>query len=306
MRNKIAIFFLKTLVSLAFIAWLIFEVDWNEAFLYFRKISIGGIAIYLSVLIIGILISSYKWMLLAHFKGFENPFMKYFQLYLAGTFINNFMPSFIGGDAYKAYQIGKKDRKYVQAASTVVVDRITGLLVAMALSVFFAALNWQIIAEHEILTVIAGIIFLCLASIPFLKIIASLPFWKKHIPQKMIEILADFAEFGNKKRIISKILLLSLIYNFVGLALVNYTLFLSLGIEVRALDYLAVIFMISIVSAIPISINNIGVKEWAYVTFFGFFGIASPAVVAVALISRIMQMVVSFAALPYYLRNKKQ
>jgi hypothetical protein len=70
------------------------------------------------------------------------------------------------------------------------------------------------------------------------------------------------------------------------------------------LDYLSIVFLISIVSAIPVSINNIGIKEWAYITFFGFFGIASSGALVAALLSRIVQMLISFAALPYYLKNK--
>jgi predicted SPOUT superfamily RNA methylase MTH1 len=47
------------------------------------------------------------------------------------------------------------------------------------------------------------------------------------------------------------------------------------------------------------------VKEWAYVTFFGFFGVSAAVVITVAILSRFLQMLLSFFALPVYLRNKK-
>jgi hypothetical protein len=68
---------------------------------------------------------------------------------------------------------------------------------------------------------------------------------------------------------------------------------------------MSVIFLISIISALPISINNIGLKEWAYITFFGIFGLSSGAVIAVSIISRFIQMAVSFTAMPIYLKSKK-
>ena len=308
LKNKIAKFLLKLVISLVFIAWLVFKIDWKEVLFYLQKISLWQIILYVVVLITGMIISAYKWRILAQFKGFKVSLAKCFQLYLAGTFINNIMPSFIGGDTYKAYQIGKEEKKYVSAAATVIVDRITGLIGAMILSVIFAALNWKVVASHEILLIILAIVFLTLATLVIIVVIAKFSFWQKvfqFMPKKIIEVIKDFTEYKNDKSTLLKVLLLAIIYNFIGLAVVNYILFIGLGIQVGILNYLTVIFLISIVSSIPVSVNNIGIKEWAYVTFFGFFGVASPAVVAVALLSRVIQMIVSFAALPEYLKNKK-
>ena len=94
--------------------------------------------------------------------------------------------------------------------------------------------------------------------------------------------------------------------NFIGLAGANWVLFLALGVKIGILNYLSVIFLASVVSAMPISINNIGVKEWAYITFFGFFGLSAGAVVSVAITSRIIQMLLSFAAWPIYLKERKK
>ena len=306
-KKKILKFLLKLVISLVFVAWLVFKIDWKEVFFYLQKISLWQIALYVAVLITGMIISAYKWRILVQFKGFKVSLMKCFQLYLAGTFINNIMPSFIGGDTYKAYQIGKEEKRYVSAAASVVVDRITGLVGAMILSVIFSALNWRVVANHEILLIILVVVFLALVAVTTIGISAKFSFWQKlfrFMPKKIIEVIKDFSEYKNDKSTLTKVLLLAIIYNFIGLALVNYVLFLGFGIHVGILNYLTVIFLISIVSSLPVSVNNIGIKEWAYVTFFGFFGVNASAVIAVALISRVIQMIVSFAAVPFYLKNK--
>lgn len=306
-KKKILKFLLKLVISLVFVVWLVFKIDWKEVLFYLQKISLWQIVLYISVLIAGMIISAYKWRILVQFKGFKVSLLKCFQLYLAGAFINNFMPSFIGGDTYKAYQIGKEEKKYVSAAASVVVDRITGLVGAMILSVVFAALNWRVVAEHKILLIILAIVFLILFAMGIIGASARFSFWQKlfqFMPKKILEVIKDFAEYKKDEKTLLKSLLLAIIYNFVGLALVNYILFWGLGIHVRILDYLTVIFFISIVSSLPVSVNNIGIKEWAYVTFFGFFGVNAAAVIAVALLSRIIQMIVSFAAVPFYLKNK--
>jgi hypothetical protein len=57
---------------------------------------------------------------------------------------------------------------------------------------------------------------------------------------------------------------------------------------------------------VPLSINNIGIKEWAYVTFFALVGVSVEIAVTAALLSRFIQMLISFIALPYYLRNRER
>ncbi len=306
-NNRYGKFFLKLFVSAGLAAWLIFKINWSEVLGYAQKISLLQIILYVAVLLFGMIVSSYKWKILADFKGFNFPLQKYFKLYLTGTFINNFFPSFIGGDTYKAYQISKLDKRYLAASATVVIDRITGLLAALVLSIFFALLNWKVVFEHSILIyILAGaILFLiCVLLLPF---VAKFNLWKKitsKVPTKINEIVVDFAEYWGSSAL-NKSFFLSVFFSLIGIALVNYVLFWSLGINIGIIDYLTVIFLISFVSALPVSINNIGIKEWAYVTFFGFFGVAASAVVTVALVSRILQMIVSFAALPMYIRNKK-
>lgn len=103
-----------------------------------------------------------------------------------------------------------------------------------------------------------------------------------------------------------KAILWGMAFDFVGIAFSNYILFLALGAEISILNYLSVIFLISIISSLPVSINNIGIKEWAYITFFGVFGLPSSTVVAVAIVGRIVQMLMSFFALPVYLRRTKK
>lgn len=306
MSKRIGKFLLKLLVSLVFVAWLVVKINWKEVLVYASDVSLFQIILYIAVLLAGMAISSYKWQILAKHKKFQFSLAKYFQLYLSGTFLNNFFPSFIGGDTYRAYQIGKEGKRYSAGAATVVMDRVTGLLGAMILSIFFAIINWKVISQHHVLVVILAIVAVILCVVALMGPITKMKFWKhfsKYVPKKVQEVINDFADYRGSSAI-WKSLFWGIIYSLVGLGLVNYILFWALGIQVGILNYLTVIFLISIVSSLPVSVNNIGIKEWAYVTFFGFFGVPASAVVAVALISRVLQMIVSFTALPFYLKNR--
>lgn len=308
-KNKSRLkWFLKTAVSLGFLLWVIFKVDWKEAGFYFQQIKVWQILVFVAIYLLGIFISSYKWQVLADFKGFKFSKKFFFETYLTGTFINNFLPSFIGGDAYRAYQSGKASERYSQAASAVLMDRIIGLLAATVLALIFSALNFKNIAGNGILMAINLLLVVSLAfdGILFLaKKSAKLKnFLTQFVPQKIMAFAKEVNHFNHDSKIITKSFWLSALFALEGVALLNYFLFWAMGIRIDFLDYLSVIFIISIVSSLPISINNIGLKEWAYVTFFGFFGASASAVVAAALLSRFLQMAVSFLALPAYLKNK--
>lgn len=46
---------------------------------------------------------------IASAKGFVRPYGDFFRAYLTGTFINDFLPSTIGGDTYRTLWLGRRD-----------------------------------------------------------------------------------------------------------------------------------------------------------------------------------------------------
>lgn len=307
-QKKYLRFFAKLIVTLGVSVWIIWQTDWAEVSSYLKKIRPWQILVYIILVIFGMIISAYKWKKLAEFKNINLPLRKFFSFYIAGTFINNFMPSFIGGDAYKAYQIGKKDEKYAEAVSTVMVDRFTGLFGAVILALFFALINLKEVLASSILSIAATIVFAFLLFNWLIRKLRNLPFWKKFshlLPKKVKKLIKEILSYDRESGMIFKATIISFAFNIIGIALANYVLFLSLGVQLNFLNYLTVIFLISIVASVPVSINNIGVKEWAYITFFGIFGVPGALAVTVAILSRFIQMLISFFALPVYLKNKQ-
>jgi glycosyltransferase 2 family protein len=305
--NKTLKFLLKAAVSLGFVAWIVLKTNWPDVLTNIGRIKVWQIAIYITAVLAGMLISAYKWKMLAEHKKINRPLKDFFKLYLAGTLINNLMPSFIGGDTFRAYQIGKDGKKYMEAASTVLIDRITGFVGASILVLIFSLINIKVILQNNILILINSLLLVSLffdVLIAKARKFAFRPGVSKYIPDKLTELIKELDHYSNGSGILSRAVIWSVLFAIVGVAAANYVLFLSLGAKIGILNYLCVIFLISIVSAIPISINNIGIKEWAYVTFFGFFGVNSSVVVAIAIVSRFLQMLLSFLALPAYLESK--
>lgn len=218
------------------------------------------------------------------------------------------MPSFIGGDTYRAYQIGRPEKKYAEAASSVVMDRLTGLIAATILALFFSLLNWRIVLHNNVL------LFFNLAIIGFLAVdiliikIRELPFLQKlsarYLPEKIRHFFRELQGYTHDHGILGRSIAWSGLFAMTGMALANLVLLRALGVQIGLLNYFSVIFLITIVSSIPVTINNIGLKEWAYVTFFGYFGVSSSPIILAAILGRFLQMLLSFTALPMYLKTR--
>jgi len=304
-KNKIKLL-IKIIFTLIFLWWIFFRVDWPDVWSYLKRIQFYQILLYVTLYFIGNAVSSYKWQFIARSKGIKLPYWKFFQYYYSATFVNNFMPSFVGGDAFKSYEIGSRANKYKESVSSVVFDRITGLWGAMILAVVFSLLNWNEISKNNVLPLIdAGLVFALFLSYLLVKVPSIFNFLPSKIEGFFKRAMKEIIGYNKKSNVITKSILLSFLFNFIGLAGANYVLFRALGIEISMINYLSVVFIISIVSSVPLTINNIGIKEWAYITFFGIFGANATAVITVAILSRTLQMVLSFLAWPIYLHNEK-
>lgn len=307
--KKRLLFLGKLLVSGMLVYWLVFSINWQEVLGYLANVKFVYIIYFLIFYCAGIVISARKWQVLAQFKNFSYNLKFYIETYLTGTFINNFLPSFVGGDAYRIYQLGREKENFKVSSGTVVVDRLSGLLGIMILSIVLGLSNFKLFAQNFILQLIfLGLIggFIIFVILIFL-IKQNKEFVKNKLnflPKKVFEYLLDFASF-RKKGMVFNFMSYSFLFAFVGVALANYMLFLSMDIDISIFNYLSVIFLSSIIASVPISIGNVGVKESAYIILFGLFGVSSSGAVVVVLISRFLQMMVSFSALPLYLKKKK-
>jgi glycosyltransferase 2 family protein len=310
MNRRISKLAVRAIVTLTFIGWLVVKVNWKEVWGYFEQFDIWWAAGFVLFYVIGLAISSYKWKMLAEFKGIKEKYLEFFKIYLAGTFINNFFPSIVGGDTYRSYTLGKyADKKYVEATSTVLVDRITGLFGVMLIILIFSLLDISSVMKNPILIVINLLIIAAFGFDFFLMLFRILPIWKyseKYVPQFMVKLFAELGSFRKNYKVLGKALVWGAIYNFIGVGIANWMLFQDLHISIGFVNFMAIISIISIISSIPVSIGNIGIKEWGYITMFGLFGVNGEAVISIAIFGRILQMLISFFALPTYLESKKQ
>jgi len=308
MKKKL-FFIFKIGVTVGLIIWLIDHVDWASVLMKLTEVSVPLLFLYIFFQLSGNIISAKKWQVIARFKGLEISLKEAFFAYMTGAFINNFLPSTIGGDAYRALWLTKKFDAKAASLSTVIFDRFIGLWTIALLALVSSPILWSfgrdslpLLITYSLLTiffVIDLLITYIYCKKWFHTFIAHLSFFK--VRRFLEEII-----FYTKKNIWIHTSLWSALFIFVGLVLSNFTLFHALGSDVALLPFASAMFLVAIVASIPISINNIGIKEWAYITFFSLIGVNIETAITVALLSRFIQMLLSFIVFPHYLANREK
>ena len=297
----------KIVVTIGLVYLLIERVDWVGVRHELTEVSYTLLFLYVVFQLMGNVISARKWQIIASYKELHFTLKEGFFTYLTGAFINNFLPSTIGGDAYRGLWLAKRSGARAAALSTVVFDRFIGLWTTALLALIFCFVLWShlLTSLPLLITLLALVGFLVVDLVItylycqswFQGYVARIPFFK--LRRFLEEII-----FYTKKHVWLRTSLWSSLFVLVGLGLSNYTLFHALGSDIPFLPFFSAILLVAIVSNIPISINNIGIKEWAYVTFFGLIGVSVETAVTAALLSRFIQMILSFIALPQYLASK--
>jgi uncharacterized protein (TIRG00374 family) len=299
---------IRVIMAVGLVVFLLLKVDWGEMWLKIQQARPGWLLAFTFFYFLGIMISARKWQVLARFLGFQYKYFFYYKNYLLGSFINNFLPSFVGGDTYRVYRLGSRTNDLKKSSLTVIADRLSGLVGIMILAGFFAILNYsalqQKIAVNLLLAIVwgglllGGITLVCFQSNfgqKFLKI----------LPKAFGDYIKKFVRFKSGK-ILFSMFGYSFLFAFLGIAIPNFFLFKAFGVELSFFDFLSVAFLTNLVASLPISVGNIGIKEWAYVFFFGIFGVDLTVAVAVVMVARVIQMLVSLLALPFYFQSKTE
>lgn len=281
LRNSIFIL-LKVSVSAFFIGLLLWIMRGNKDEIVntikTTKVWLFTVSFFLYFLIV--LVVSYRFKRVLDVQGIHLSLREVTRLSLIGFFFSNFLPSAVGGDIVKAYYTSKRTNKFIESALSVFMDRLFGLvsfvLIAGAALIFIG----RQIENKAIIWVVAGMIAI---SIAILFLLLNKPMVKKlgflltvfRLPQLELRI-RNLYRLADKYRHNKKILLQTFYASLASQVLSIFAIYLlaeSLSAHIPIGMLFLVIPIISTLSLFP-SLNGLGIREGAYVYFFG--GVIGP------------------------------
>ncbi len=267
---------LKVAITVGGLIYVLTEVSFAEVQAELIGIRWSWAILALLMVVGSLVVRAYRWYLLLQGLGVTVQFKRLVELYFVGSFFNSFLPSGFGGDVVRVLEAAQNVPANV-AAGTVIVDRLTGLLMLFAMALialpfrpdsFPPDLTWQITAI-SLIGLVAG--FLLLDG----RLIQR---WGRWLPGKLSVTDPDKplakllqAVHGCGWPAIIKALGVSVIFNFIlsGWWLVSGW---SIGYDVPFTHYLLVVPILSVLLLIP-SIGGLGVRETVAPILFASAGL---------------------------------
>lgn len=279
---------LKGLVSLALLGFLLWRIDLFHFLGALSAAKFPVIAVALLAYLVGQLVSSLRWLLLARALGFENRFKDFAIYYFIGMFFSLFAVSTVGGDVGRVFYLTREGENSKEgggstmlAAISVLADRAIGMAVlvwigAVALALFPAyALPAPILYTTYALA--AGLLLGCLA----LPLIGRVLPGKEHPVGRKLHLALQ--KYPSHWREILAAMLLSLLIHAVQ-SWMHVLLGSSLGIDIPW-SYAFIIYpLVGTFSALPVSLNGIGLREGGYLFLLTRIGISPEKGIAFGLL----------------------
>jgi glycosyltransferase 2 family protein len=315
MRDKL-VNLLKIAVSVGLVAWAFAKIDLKLVAGQLATANPWLVLAALALFEVAIIVNGVKWQVLLRAQGVRVPFGPLLQFLFTGFFFNNFLPANVGGDVIRGYGLARYTDRGADAAVSVIVDRIVGLIAYMS-TAFVAAvilvnvrsgqglqeLEW--VAFVALLATLAG--FATLLSRRVRAVLSRLfgSRWLSPLAPLWNRISTAFDAYRFQYRALAMAFGLGLL-GILCTTFVNWLLSESMGGQMPLSTILLLNPLIALVLMLPISIGGIGVSQAAYPFFYGLAGVPPSHALAVSLL---MQAIVIIGSLPgafFWLRGRRR
>ncbi len=243
-------------------------------------------------------------------QGYRVPFFYLFRVYHIGVFFNHFLPSNVGGDFVRAYEIGKTTHDPATSLAAVFVERLTGFIVLVIFAVI-ALVTRIALVENPLLTLaVLGVTF-GLIMIVWLAVDKRLIVWfERVLPKPLHKYLAKFGKFQtslyryqNQPRALLRALWWSLLFN-AGAIVYSWLTALAFHQPISLLDLATIIPLTMVVAIVPLSFNGIGLQEWAFVLLFPLIGVPASVGLSAMLTIRLITLSTALLGGVFYLHKQ--
>ncbi|MDH7486100.1 MAG: lysylphosphatidylglycerol synthase transmembrane domain-containing protein [Anaerolineae bacterium] len=304
MRDKL-LTGLKVVISVGLIAYLFRRVDLAEVGGALASARPGYLLLALLLYLAAITLNAVRWQGLLRAQGIPVPLAALLEYTFVGVFFNNFLPANVGGDIMRGYGLARYTDYAADAAVSVIVDRIVGLLAFLASAVVAALVAMRSTGQANLrqLALVAlvalgvvGLGFLLLLSRRLRAWLERFFRWRPLSPlAPLYSRLSDaFDAYRHSHGALALAFLISLALVF-STNFVNWFLAQALGGGISFLYICLFNPLIAFVLLVPISIGGLGLNQSAYVFFFGLVGVPERLALAVSLL---LQIVVYLSSLP--------
>lgn len=295
MMNKNLKLLIKIAVSAGLICLLYSKLDWGDMAAKLRGADPSWLALAFGLMILNTVVSAAKWRLFLRADGMALPLPSLWASYITASFFNLFLPSTIGGDAYRIADVGSRTGEHSRVAASILADRITGFF---ALSIYgFAAsiLARPLVAEWQwwfylpsalAIVALAGLTAALCSERFFTMCVRLVP--GRRLREKVSaiagKIIGAMRGYMGNGGVLCAAFLLSFLFQF-DLILAVWAITKAIGLSVPLGAFFLFLPIKTFLEMIPVSVFGLGLRDLGYTIFMVAMGYGSDATACAALIS---------------------
>lgn len=311
MMKKHLVTFLRAVVSIGLLAYLfrsIVEQQGADALgAAFRGINPGWF-------VLGILFNGFccwfgvwRWQMILRAQGLDLKPARLTAIYFVGLFFNAFAIGTVGGDVIKAaYVAHETHHKKTEAVTTVVLDRLIGLLTLFAMALAGMAFYHERVFDDPRLRQYGFAMLALIAAASGVSVLAFSRGIAGRLPATAQKVVEAYRVCATHPGLVAKTALLSL-----GVHGANILTFvcvgLGLGITTAGLaDYFVYLPIIISISSIPVTISGFGVREYLFTVLFAKTGMPAADAVALSVLGYLGKLFWSVVGAYFFLTHRKE
>lgn len=303
-------FLIKLLFSFLILGLVFYKIDLAAVSQHFANLSFGVLLLSLIFQLLSTLVASYRWnaIMRAAEAAFQ-PTRFYIRSFFKGSFINQGLPTTLGGDALRVVELTQRTGDRKGAFFGVLLDRLIGLSGLFLLNLLLIPFSREIFPPsiyYGVQLVSGGCLLAAAISlaIPVEKIAQRMP----ERLQRLFRILTELSAFAREVLVVHHSLLLQCLLALaihVFSILSIYTLATGLGMTFPLSVFLVILPSVIIVASLPISISGWGVREGSMVALFTLVGADKSAILAASICYGLIYFVSNLPGLWFFLVDKK-
>jgi uncharacterized membrane protein YbhN (UPF0104 family) len=193
-------------------------------------------------------------------------------------YFNLVLPTSVGGDVVRAWCLDAKTGRRLNAFLSVLVDRLSGLLILLLV----ACVGVAVYPRPLPFLVVGSVWSLAAAALLGLLLLPALTRWTARF-ERLTQLAEGVRFYGRHPRLLLGTAALSVVVQLANVLLV-YCVGQAIGLPVPAVYYLIFVPLVSLLTLLPISLNGMGIREWTTALFLDPLGVSGGAALCLALL----------------------
>lgn len=276
----------RVLISLGLLAFVLVTIGVERIWNSLSQADPAPLLLAFTLFLIGIVVRAVRWYTLLSALDLDVRLRRVIYLYFVGTFFNAFLPTGFGGDVIRVLELAQ-EAKSTAVLGTVIVDRLTGLLVLFTMALVALPFTIELLPRETWLTI--GLISGAGLTAGLLVLQGHwVRRWGAWLPGPLSLrgegplARAYDAVTACGWKAVGQALAISLIFNIL-LILEHFLTAKAVGINTSLSYFLIFVPVLSLALTLPLSIGGLGLREVIAVPLFAQIGIDEAMTVAYSL-----------------------